>query len=153
VFIPRTEEPRSTFPRILLGVDVTRPDHVDRLALAGKWAPALGGRLDAVYCEVDPTRPLVSQVAGAAAGEHWKKQRIEEMENLRAHMEKTIDASARGEPLMREENPDSALIELSKEYDLVMVGTADVATKGIFMGSVAVDVVRHAHCDVMTLPA
>jgi len=54
---------------------------------------------------------------------------------------------------MLEENPDSALIELSKEYDLVMVGTADVASKGILMGSVAVDVVRHAYCDVMTLPA
>jgi nucleotide-binding universal stress UspA family protein len=153
VFIPRTEEPKRAFPRILVGVDLNAEDNDERLTSAGEWARALGARLDVAYCEANPAHRLDEDSARKAADKRWQALRTEQLSTLRAQMERCIDAAARGEAILSDTMPATGLMNLSKDYDLLMVGTTDVASDSILMGSVAVEAVRHAHCDVMTLPS
>jgi nucleotide-binding universal stress UspA family protein len=153
VFIPRTEEPRTTFTRLLVGVDLAADDKEARLEDAGRWALALGGRLDAVYCEPDPARRLDGVMARNAAEQSWRDRRTANLKKLEALLENHVDGSARGEAMLSDVLPGTGLVNLSKDYDLLMVGTADVARDSVLLGSVAVDAVRHAHCDVLAFPA
>lgn len=152
VFIPRTEEPRTAFTRLLVGIDLAADDKEARLEDAGRWALALGGRLDAVYCEPDPARRLDGVMARNAAEQSWQERRTANLETLEALLESHVDASTRGQAMLSDLLPGTGLVSLSKDYDLLMVGTADVARDSILLGSVAVDAVRHAHCDVLAFP-
>jgi len=153
VFIPRREEPKLSFDRILLGLDLRREDPDSRVKTAGELAKVLGARLDMVFCEMNPARRLNDGSSRAAVEALWRKGRSADELMLKQLLNQFVPSANRGETFLCEDRPGSGLVELSKDYDLVIVGTADIVNAGILIGSVAVDVVRHADCDVLTLPA
>ncbi|MGA8261481.1 MAG: universal stress protein [Arenicellales bacterium] len=153
VFIPRTEEPRTSFQRIVLGLDMRHGDPTIRLQEAGSWAAAMNARLDAAYCELNPARYLPKESPRHATQDTWHTNRDKEEQVLARMLRENVPAAARGKAFVRLGRPAKGLIELSASYDLVVVGTADAVHPSFFMSPVAVDVIREARCDVMTLPA
>lgn len=135
-------EPRDRYRKALVGVDL----YADRPVLpqAAVWAERLNMRLDATYSDV-----------------HAGDQRLESaMTDIRVEDRRLLDtklseipAKVRGVQRYTEGTPEDALVELSGDYDIVIVGTAPrPGLVGPLLSSVAELLVRRAECDVLSLP-
>lgn len=152
VFVPRIEQPKTEFPRMLLGIDLRRGDAGARVAAAGQWALALGAKLDIVFCEQSASKRVEEQIGRDIARKQWEARRETNREELQKLVDEKLDDATRGQAILHEDRPDQGLVDLSKNYDVVVVGTADITTATLLLGSVSVYVVRNANCDVLTLP-
>lgn len=152
VFVPRTDKPKTSFQRLLLGVDMRHGDPAQRLQQAGEWAVTLNARLDATYCESNPGRYLPRESRGRVSEETWHGNRDKDEQMLKRLMRESVPPAAYGKAFVSLGRPGKGLVELSPGYDLVIVGTADAAPGSILISPVAMDIVREAHCDVLTLP-
>ena len=103
---------------------------------------------------VDPVR--VPYIADAAvrerAAEELKEARRPDMEALEAFLA-TLPQPVRGTARVVEGEPGNAIIRESGDYTFVAVGTMERSgVARLVVGSVAEQVVRNAHCSVLTLP-
>lgn len=140
VLVPRGERAAGPAPRLLVGVDVEGPTPYHVLEWADRWATWLGGSVHVAY-------------AVAAHRGDWVnvretyRQKLEDM--LAAH----ISAAHRGAATVRRQEPEEMLIQMSHEYDLVLVGNRDrEGLARLVLGAVANGIVRRASCDVVSLP-
>jgi nucleotide-binding universal stress UspA family protein len=145
VLVPRGEASYSRQPRVLVGLDLGgEPEGL--FQGAAHWARALGTTLDAVY--VDP----MAVPEGGAARQEVDVARAPLLARLQALIN-GLEPSLRGAPRIAEGDPESALVDLSSEYDVLVLGTLGKA--GVFgsvRASVAENLVRSAKCDVLTVP-
>jgi nucleotide-binding universal stress UspA family protein len=140
VLVPRGEVAPRPMPKILLGVDVEGPEPTAVLRWANLWAARLDGTVHAMY-------------AAAAHRGEFSVVREEKQKKLQGLLEQYIAAPHRGQVVIRRGEPDEALVELSREYDLVLVGNRErEGLARIMLGTVAAQVVRRAACDVLSLP-
>lgn len=140
VLVPRGERPAAQAPRLLVGVDVEGPAPTRVLAWANRWAAWLGGSVHIVY-------------AAAAHRGDWLgvkdtlRSRLENM--LAAHIEEPY----RGTVQVRRGEPEDTLVQMSQDFDLLLVGNREREGLAKFiLGTVAASVVRRAACDVISLP-
>ena len=155
VLIPRLEhKPYRKRCKLLVGIDLQGPDHQRLLRLAGDWAKHTSGTVDGVY--VEPNRlPYISDSRVRAAAERdWEAARQPIRLQLQEMMAQVVEEPHRGEALMAWGEPEAALIKLSESFDLVVVGSLPrKGLAGYILGSVATNVLRGAHCDVLALTA
>ena len=111
------------------------------LQWADRWAGWLGGTVHVAY-------------AAAAHRGDW----ITVRDSMRAKLEAMLDAHVaelhRGQAQVRRGEPEEMLIQMSAEYDLLLVGNREregLAAR-IMLGAVGGAVVRRAACDVISLP-
>ncbi|MGA8261495.1 MAG: universal stress protein [Arenicellales bacterium] len=152
VFIPRTEEPKTSFRRILLGLNLYRQETEAYVRAGASLAVAMNATLDIAFCERNPAHYVFEEAALQTIEEVRYAQHEQDEQKLRQLLDDIVPGPARGKAFLYEDAPGNGLVELSRDYDLVIVGTADVAKAGILLGSVAIHIVRRAHCDVLTLP-
>ncbi|MCA9495086.1 MAG: universal stress protein, partial [Myxococcales bacterium] len=116
--------------RVVVGIDLRAVEHdwlVERSAL---YAKRLGVRLDFVYC------------AGGAETPEMRSR----LEGLLAR----IPEEYRGRALVLPEGPADGLVALSKEVDMLVVGSREpLAIDRLLRGPMASRVLKHAHCPVL----
>lgn len=151
VFVPRVEQPKKAFPRLLLGIDFASDYTDSRIESAKEWATVLGAKVDVVYCSQSLSRHIEERVARQMAEAYLATQKMQR-EQLEALVEQGLDDATRGDAIVHEEAPGPGLVTLSRGYDIIVVGTADIKKTSSILGSVSGYVVRNAHCDVLTLP-
>lgn len=140
VLVPRGERPAGAAPRLLVGVDVDGPAPTRVLAFADQWAGWLGGTVHVAY-------------AAAAHRSDWFGVRDTTRTRLEAMLEAHVAEKSRGQATVRRGEPEEMLIQMSGEYDLVLVGNRErEGFARIMLGAVANAVVRRASCDVLSLP-
>jgi nucleotide-binding universal stress UspA family protein len=140
VLVPRGEHAPRPMPKILLGVDVEGPEPTAVLRWANLWAARLQGTVHAMY-------------AAAAHRGEFSSLKEDKQRKLQALLDQYIAAPNRGTVQIKRGEPDEALIELSREYDLVLVGNRErEGLARIMLGTVAAQVVRRSSCDVLSLP-
>lgn len=140
VLVPRGERAAGPAPRVLVGVDVEGPAPTRVLDWAGRWARWLDGTVHVAY-------------AAAAHRGDWFAVRDSMRARLEAMLEEHIDPVHRGAAQVRRGDPEEMLIQMSAEYDLLIVGNRDrEGLARIMLGAVANAVVRRASCDVVSVP-
>lgn len=138
--------------RIVVGVDGSDTSR-EALRWAIKEAAFRGATLDVVHAWQPPFvggYPYTAATLDPAVVEHAAR-----------HLLDTIvdgeDASALSQPLIKIlvcESPARALIEASKGADMVVVGSRGRGGfVGLMLGSVSQQVVHHASCAVVVIPA
>ncbi|MFZ0485859.1 MAG: universal stress protein [Arenicellales bacterium] len=152
VFVPRTDEPKASFQRLLMGLDLHHGNPALRLQQAGDWAATLNATLDATYCESTPGRYLPKESPGRVSEETWHTNREKDEQTVKRLMRENLPAPARGKGFVSLGRVTECLVGLSSSYDLIVVGTADAVRHNILISPVAVDIVRKARCDVLILP-
>lgn len=152
VFIPRTDAPKASFRRLLMGLDLHHGNPALRLQQAGDWAATLNATLDATYCESNPGRYLPRESPGRVTEETWHANRDKDEQMVNRLMRENLPPAVRGKGFVSLGWAGECLIGLSSDYDLVVVGTADAVPRSVLISPVAVDIVREALCDVLTLP-
>jgi nucleotide-binding universal stress UspA family protein len=155
VVIPRhVGQKASEKPKLLVGVDVERDSFRWLIEQAGDWARAMGGVLDAVYMA---SNPAIAGIRNAyvreAALQEWTVAQQPIQAQIVEAME-AVESSHRGEAKVLAGDAENDLVALSEEYDFIVVGNLEHSgLRGYLLGTVASHVVRHAKCDVITLPA
>jgi nucleotide-binding universal stress UspA family protein len=140
VLVPRGERPAGTSPRVLVGVDVEGPAPTRVLEWAERWARWLDGTVHVAY-------------AAAAHPGGWIAVRDATRAKLEAMLEAHIDEAHRGAAQVKRGDPEEILIQMSGEYDLLIVGNRDrEGLARIMLGAVANAVVRRSACDVVSVP-
>jgi nucleotide-binding universal stress UspA family protein len=140
VMVPRGERPAGHAPRLLVGVDVEGPAPTRVLQWADKWAGWLGGTVHVAY-------------AAAAHRGDWITVRDAMRSRLEAMLEAHVSEPHRGAAQVRRGEPEEMLIQMSAEYDLLLVGNRErEGLARIMLGAVGGAVVRRAACDVISLP-
>jgi nucleotide-binding universal stress UspA family protein len=153
VFVCRGE-PLERGPRVLVGLDLNRKTHGHLLPRAAEWAQKLGGNLDAAY--VDTQRlPLIREASLRRAAEQELKAERAQDRLFIAEQLQAVPAEIRGTARVEEGGmPGTKLVELSEEYDLLIVGSLErMGVVEHLLGSVAEFVVSRAHSNVLTFPA
>ena len=130
---------------VVVGIDGSEVAN-DALKFAAGEALRRGARLIAVHVGEVPhdgnPRPIVIEVH-----EFGEILRTEAVATV-AELYPTVHC----ETVVREGNPAAVLIDMSKEADLVVVGTHRTGRlRGFVLGSVSQRVAAHAHCPVMTI--
>ena len=99
-------------------------------------------------------------IAGFAVVEGWRallrsRRRLSPSPNVvdqLVALMALVPEEARGGCVLRRGDPEGVLVGLSREYDLLAIGNRGRAgLTGLLLGAVAGDVVRRAHCDVVTV--
>ena len=154
VLVPRLIERKlKGKAKLLVGVDLSGADPHWLLGEAAAWGARISGQIDMVYADPSGLSYIPSPTFMRAARKDWEQQRAPEIAHLRELMER-IPEENRGEALLGGGGPDNVLVEMSGEYDLVLVGTRErEGLAGYILGSVADHVVRNSRCDVLTLPS
>ncbi|MBN2799434.1 MAG: universal stress protein [Deltaproteobacteria bacterium] len=153
VLVPRGEEPAEERPRVLVGVDLRRGEAGDILAMVRPWAERFDAVVDAVFVEPQRLPWIPDATVRARARAEWDAAREPDRVALRALLQAQLDERHRGAPVLASGQPEEALVELSEDYELLFIGNRQrQGLAGLILGSVAEHVVRHAVCDVFTLP-
>ncbi|MEQ1506193.1 MAG: universal stress protein [Myxococcota bacterium] len=140
VLVPRGERPAGPAPRLVVGVDVDGPAPTRVLEWANRWAGWLGGTVHVAY-------------AAAAHRGDWVAVKETVRAKLEAMLNAHVDEPHRGRAEVRRGEPEEMLIQMSVEYDLLLVGNRErEGLARIMLGAVASAVVRRAACDVLSLP-
>jgi nucleotide-binding universal stress UspA family protein len=140
VLVPRGERAAGPGPRLLVGVDVDGPAPTRVLGWANRWASWLGGTVHVVY-------------AAAAHRGDWLGLKDSLRLKLEAMLAAHVTEPHRGTVHVRRGEPEEVLIQMSHEYDLLLVGNRErEGLARIMLGAVAASVVRRASCDVISLP-
>lgn len=151
VFVPRVEQPKKKFSRILLGVDFGEQLTASRIDSAKQWAGLLGAKVDIVYCNASASRHVGGRVSTDIPRDKLESVREMQRKEVQALVDEKLDDATRGQAILLDSAPGPGLASLSADYDLVLVGTADIK-KSAMLGSVSRYVVANAQCDVLTLP-
>jgi len=154
VLVPRRIEPPDDPPALLVGVDINNPP-LDRavIELAAAWAEQVGGTLDALYAVNRALPPIANQAVRERAEREWEARNDRERRRLQALLDELVADTARGKARIGRGEAEDALIQASRDADLVLVGNRDrEGLAQIVLGTVAQRVVRQAHCDVLSLP-
>lgn len=152
VLVPRGEPSRSDRPRVLVGLDLRREGLSDLVEIAKGWAVRLDGVLDAAFVEPNRLPYIADARVRAKARREWEAA-LEPDRRVIEELLTKVPRAHRGKTRLAEGQPEDALVELSEEYDLLLVGNRQrPGLAGFILGSVAEHVVRSAHCDVLTLP-
>lgn len=143
--------------RILVGVD-TSPASVNALERAAQETRWRGdATLEVLYAFALP-EPIAAFPVPVERGDDTVDEQ-EEMDRARERLRSWLDET--GVDLsdldvewsvLAERRPVNAIIERSKDADLVVVGSRGMGGfKGLRMGSVSEQVTRHAHCPVLVV--
>jgi len=139
--------------RLLVGVDLRHGEPAASVDEAVPWVRAVDATLDAVFVERTRLPYIADARVRAKAEREWATAREPDRRALEELLATSLEVEHRGQALLAEGEAESALVDLSHDYDLVMVGNRErPGLAGYILGSVAEHVVRHAHCDVLTLP-
>lgn len=153
VLVPRGERPPGSGARFIVGVDVSGPDPERILQMSARWAEGFGGTLDALYVDAGGLPHISDRSVREAAEREWAALRAPKITRLKAMMERVVPAGCRGGTVLRRGEPEDVLVQLSTEYDGLLVGNRDREGLARFvLGAVAAQVVRRASCDVLSLP-
>ncbi|HHO52837.1 MAG TPA: universal stress protein, partial [Deltaproteobacteria bacterium] len=153
VLVPRGELPPGPGARFIVGVDVSGPDPERILQLSAVWAERFSGTLDALYVDAGGLPHISDRSVREAAEREWAALRAPKIARLRAMMERVVPEGCRGGTILRRGEPEDVLVQLSTEYDVLLVGNRDREGLARFvLGAVAAQVVRRASCDVLSLP-
>jgi nucleotide-binding universal stress UspA family protein len=152
VLIPRSTEWAEGTARVLVAVDI-HGSHQDKVVdYAADWAGVLDGRLDAVYAVAETIPHIKEATVRERAEREWLARHQSEMRSVETILAEVPDR-VRGKALLRRGQPEAALVNLSSEYHLVVLGNRErEGLAGMLLGAVAQHVVRNASCDVLTLP-
>lgn len=153
VYVPRTNRLGDRRVRLLMGVD-TQGDRTSwTVQEAGRWTQRLGGVLDAVYAIPRSLPPVRRPELAARIHEEWQEARTEDRAAV-ARILEAIDEGHRGEPFVAPGEPEDALLRMSEDYDLVVMGNRPRrGLERLLLGGVARHVVTRADCDVLILPS
>ncbi|MCB9678724.1 MAG: universal stress protein [Alphaproteobacteria bacterium] len=152
ILVPRGERPPTDHPRLLAGLDVNGGALQQVLQFSKDWVVRLGGTLDGVYAIPDHLPPIANKAVREGAEREWMARHEPERQKLEELLA-TVDEAHRGAAVLRAGEPEDVLLQLSKDYDVVLVGNRGrQGISRIIMGNVANHVVRTAHCDVLVLP-
>lgn len=159
---------------VVVGVDGS-PHSVAALRAAADEARCRSARLQVVYV-YEPVRGLDTSMAAVVAAGHFastdessgvlrraQQRTDEERSEAQRHADGLIrqivdeaDADLSGLDVgctaTSDERPAASLIELSREADLLVVGSRGLGGfRGLLLGSVSQQCVHHAPCDVMVV--
>ena len=131
--------------RALLAVDLRAEDAGVGLDEAVRWAERLGAVLDLVH--VDNQRLHVPYITEASARsqfeQEWQAFRQRDLDALTALLDR-VPVANRGLPRIEEGDPADMLIDLGREYDLLLIAThGRRGVQRLMLGSVA-ERVMHA---------
>lgn len=138
---PSAQEPWPP-RRIVVGVDGSEPS-TEALRWAVGEARRSGAALHVIGSAVFPgdSGPLLVAAAFPDAARDIVEQALQEVGRLAAEV--TVDGA------ITENSPAPALVQASKEADLVVVGSRGIgAFRVLLLGSVSQHVAHHAHCAV-----
>lgn len=153
VLVPRGETPPGPGARLIVGVDVSGPDPERILQMSARWAEHFEGTLDALYVDAGGLPHISERSVREAAEREWVALRAPKIARLKAMMERVVPERCRGGTVLRRGEPEDVLVQLSTEYDVLLVGNRDREGLARFvLGAVAAQVVRRASCDVLSLP-
>ncbi len=155
VYVPRSppERARPQRPRILVGVDMSGKNPGWIVGKAGVWAQRVNGRLDAVFANPHGVPHIKDATIREAAKQQWHKGQEPTRQRLETALEATSHAH-RGRAKVVDGEPESVLVDMSDQYDLILLGTRErTGLAGYLLGSVAEHVVQNSACDVLTLPS
>lgn len=140
VLVPRGERAPMPNPRMLVGVDIEGPAPTAVLRWADRFAAAMQGTVHVVYA------------AQAHRGD-FASTRDRITAELQALLDAHIGEDRRGAAVVRRGDPEEVLVQVSAEYDLVLVGNRDrEGLARLVLGAVAGTIVRRAQCDVISFP-
>lgn len=150
VFIPKRETAWEGPPKCLAGLDLANPGRV--LDPAARWVKRLGGKLDLVSAEA-----MLPWIENTDTREDLERAYAQQRAGTREKVTKIIDAldpAVRGHQRYADGKPEDVLVDLSREYDITMVGNASRAGfQGPLQWSIGEAVIRGAKSDVLTLPS
>ncbi len=116
--------------RVVVGIDLRATEHDWLIERAAVYASRLGARLDLVYCAGGPETPDL-------------RGRLEALRDL-------LPERHRGDVLVLTDPPAEGLVALSKQVDMLIVGSREpLATARLLRGPMASRVLKHAHCPVL----
>jgi nucleotide-binding universal stress UspA family protein len=136
----------------LVAVDLSDPHTPVVVRAAAEWAVLARTTLDVAYVENASVDSWFSDdaVRRVVEAEHEERRR-QDGERLDALLALVPDA-ARGMPKVLEGDPVEALVEASTSYGALVVAThGRTGLTRFWLGSVAEQVVRGAHCPVIVL--
>ncbi len=131
--------------RIVVGIDGSHPS-TEALSWAVAEARRTGATLHLLGSFVFPGEPAYVGVAASFpdAARYLVDQTLDEVHRL------TKDVAVDG--AVSEDSPGPALVEASKDADLVVVGARGLgAFRGLLLGSVSQYVAHHAHCPIVVV--
>jgi nucleotide-binding universal stress UspA family protein len=143
--------------QILVPVDFSAPSRA-ALDYAVELATKFGASVDVIHVWQAPGFfPVASSVPGTGTGEFAMSDMIQK--NAEEALGEFIEEARRRNVIVRSVRmvggaPAHAIVDAAKEgnYDLIVVGThGRTGLSRILLGSVAENVVRHAHCPVLAL--
>jgi len=151
-FIPRGDKPEGNPFRIVIGVHI----HVEQsswlVQQAGVWGRRCSGKVDAVYVDANRLPYIADAKVRERAKREWYVARAPERRALQGLL-KQVEDKYRGAPRIAQGQPETAIEEMSPEYDLVLVGNLKRSgMAGYILNSVADHVILNSSCDVLTLP-
>ncbi|MBX2796361.1 MAG: universal stress protein [Myxococcales bacterium] len=153
VLVPRSEGEPGTPPRLLVGIDVEGPDPGRVLAMAGWWAEHLKGAIDPLYVESSRLPHIADRSVREAAEREWAALRAPKVKRLQALLDDHVAEGHRGKPVLKSGEPEDVLVQLSADYDVILVGNRDrEGLARLLLGAVGNQVVRRADSDVISLP-
>ncbi|MEN0068081.1 MAG: universal stress protein [Myxococcota bacterium] len=153
VLVPHSVGEQPEVMRLIVGVDVTSPDPDRVLSMGAEWAGRVGGKLDGLYVEVGRLPHIADRSVREAAEREWVALRQPQLDRLKALMHAAIPEAQRGEALLRRGEPEDVLVQLSADYDVVLVGNRNrEGIARLVLGAVATAVARRSGCDVISLP-
>lgn len=117
------------------------------------FARKFGARLDFVHVFQSPHFTTIddsSQSTASRAIEILRDRARDQMKTLLTHVS---EQGVAAEPVELEGTADERIVELSRDADLVVMGThGRTGLRRLLLGSVAERVVRRAQCPVLTVP-
>ncbi|NLA36235.1 MAG: universal stress protein [Actinobacteria bacterium] len=141
-------------PVVVVGVDGS-PNSIAAIEWAASYlASSGGGTLKAVMSWTYPAAAVSSMGIGGAVppADAMHEATVEALAEVLGGIE--IPESVTVESHALEGAPSSALIESGKDADLIVIGKrGHGGFLGLLMGSVATQVVNHAPCPVVVVPA
>lgn len=153
ILVPRSQHPMAAHPRMLAGVDVEAPGASGVLTFSAHWAAALASRVDAVFALDQTLPPIQDPKIRATAEKEFLASKEPTRQKVARMLAEHVPQANRGEALIRAGEPENVLVNLSEDYDIVLVGNRGrTGLTRLLLGNVANYVVRSSHCDVIVLP-
>lgn len=148
------ENPKTTFSRIGVGYDGS-PESTAALTLAGAIAADAGAEVD-VRAVVDDRIPVLGFgfVWVGDMADSWREVVQEEVDLIRDRaLDAVKEAGANVEVVAEPGRPADALRELSREVDLLVIGSRRWGPAArVLLGSTGETVLHDAACPVLTVP-
>ncbi|MEN0064866.1 MAG: universal stress protein [Myxococcota bacterium] len=141
--------------KLLLAIDIHHPDALAVVAEGGRWARSLGGTLDLVFVDDEPTDaaygirdPEIQRMVVQSWGRIQDHHRAA-LEDMVETLEEDVRGRAR---YVQGQKTHEEIVAIASGYQAVLVFThGRRGLSHLFMGSVSERLVRHADVPVMVL--